>query len=775
MALIDDVTKICRRLARMGWNELLAMHGLNLNAKDIESELARELTGIDRTAAGFEDFCLDGNRAIEPGIPARSLLYHAMASPLVHPAMSSGSNPDPTPYPTLEEIDTVENYIYSLTRCKLADFPGAVVVVFSYQYRTAPRTAHGLFADLVFSRTGVSRVGTAPQNYDRIRRSFWVAPPDGTGGICAMPARFAAFLAMAAPPHASGVVLDKLPDDKGRKFLFPVQKLFAGNECLGGESSTLDIRFHQYHRNEKLSRIHSHGKIPAFPGFDINASPYVRDTENSKDLLSLQTVGSSALVVPNNQEFLVRTATQTNSVSGKNELVRFTVPPERGRDDRFSTSLQIEFKEKEGRQAPEYVNIRHQVTTSAGGKQSITDLNALSDAKFTKLLRIGGYEAAHFVDDTCDGYVAATVTGLSKKLPDKPAYSLVTAPDFFPLADQIEITHWAKQSLVRLQDHFNQGSPEPLSSGRLAANPHLQRLEIDSPAFDRDDTTMTAMVCCLQVGSKVVQEPKAAAFRDPATTFLPDGASDVFEPGWDVSAAGDSKGQFYAAFGLGSPFPEDAKLCAALNSFWPAAAPDAARTFGRVTAPTAIPMLDIELGFHPDHPSVKNGAQKTRTGWDGEFGPFFETVQGALCVNYASLDRSDYVSNALAGKITVSGLMEVSADELIDRMEALEACIRQLPVTPHVVSATKLFLVAVEKVSEWENRPDKGDTRIAGPGFLYIFALPQNESERVTSDIRRKRVNVKETFTCQVSIARGKAVSLCFRKNDDVSRFISEP
>lgn len=774
MALVDDVTKICRRMAKRGWDELLGVHGLNLNAKDLESELARELTGINRTVAGFEDFCLDGNRAIEPGIPARSLLYHAMASPLVHPAMSSGSSLDPTAYPTLEEIDTVENYIYSLTKCKLADFPGAVVAVFSYQYRTASRTAHGLFADLTFSRTGVSRVGTAPPNYDRIRRSFWVAPQDGTDGICVMPARFAAFLAMTEPLHASGVVLDKLPADKGLKFLFPVQKLFAGKECLGGENSSLELTFRQYHRNEKLSRIHSQGRIPPLAGFDINAFPFVRDTENTKDLLSLTTVGGSVLVVPNDHQFLVRTATQLNSESGKTELVRFTVPPARSENDRFSTSLQIELG-KVGRQAPEYVNIRHQVTTSSGGKQSITDLNALSEAKFAKLIKAGGYEAAHFVDDSCDGYVAAEVKGLSKELFDKPAYSLVTAPDFFPLADQIEITHWAKQSQVRLQDHFNQGSPEPLSSGRLAANPHLQHVGKNSPVFDRDDKTMTALVCCLTVGSKVVQEPKSSIFRDPATTFLPDGASDVFAPGWDVSSAADSQGEFYAAFGLGSPFPEDAKLCAALNSFWPAAAPDASRTFGPGTSPTAIPMLDSELGFHPGHPSVKSGEQKTRPGWDGEFGPFFETVQGRLHLNYANLGRSDYVSNALAGKLTVAGLMDVSADELIDRMEALEACIRQLPVTPHVVSHTKLFLTTVEKVSQWENRSDKGDPRIAGPGFLYVFASLQGQIKAVPDDVRRNRAVVNDTFTCQIAISHGKAVSLCFRKNDDVFRFIPEP
>jgi hypothetical protein len=598
-----------------------------------------------------------------------------------------------------------------------------------------------------------------------------------------MPARFAAFLAMTEPVHASGVVLDKLPGDKGRTFLFPVQKLFAGKECLGGENATLDVEFHQYHRNEKLSRIHSQGKIPALEGFDINAFPFIRDTKNTKDLLSLATVGASALVVPNDQKVLVRTATQMNSVSRKNEFVRFTVPPARTSDDRFSTSLQIEPRGNAGRQAPEYVNIRHQVTTSSSGKQSITDINALNEQTFTKLISQGGYEAAHFIDDTCDGYVAAKVTGLSKKLPDKPAYSLVTAPDFFPLADQIEITHWAKRSHIRLQDHFRKGSPEPLSRGRLAANPHLEHLDMNSPAFDRNDKTMTAMVSSLKVGSKVVQEPKPTNFRDPATTFLPDGASDVFAPGWDVSAAADSKGEFYAAFGLGSPFPEDAKLCAALNSFWPAVAPDASRTFGpegdrafgALITPTAIPMLDAELGFHPKHPSVKNGVQKTQAGWDGEFGPFFETVQGSLFVNYASLDRSDYVSNALAGKLTVAGLMDVSADELIDRMEALEASIRQVPVIPHVASHTKLFLVTAEKVSAWENRLDKGDPRIAGPGYLYVFALPQNQDQQPTNDLRRKRTAVKDTYTCQISIFQGKAVSLCFRKNDDVFQFIPAP
>ena len=69
------------------------------------------------------------------------------------------------------------------------------------------------------------------------------------------------------------------------------------------------------------------------------------------------------------------------------------------------------------------------------------------------------------------------------------------------------------------------------------------------------------------------------------TTFLSDGCSDVFAPGWDVTFAEQGDTRFYATFGLGSPFPEDVKLCAAANAFWPAASPDAARPSGMALRP----------------------------------------------------------------------------------------------------------------------------------------------------------------------------------------------
>jgi hypothetical protein len=83
MALIDAVQAACRRLASAGWGELLERHGLNISAPNLAAELARELPGIDRRSPGFEDFAAEGRRGVQPGVPARSLLYHAFASPNV--------------------------------------------------------------------------------------------------------------------------------------------------------------------------------------------------------------------------------------------------------------------------------------------------------------------------------------------------------------------------------------------------------------------------------------------------------------------------------------------------------------------------------------------------------------------------------------------------------------------------------------------------------------------------------------------------------------------
>src|SRR5918994_7180833 len=78
-SLIDQVTTVCQRLAPEGWRDLLlavSHDELDITSADLPTMLSQPLSQIDRTVPGFEDFALEGTRGIEPGSPARSLLFH---------------------------------------------------------------------------------------------------------------------------------------------------------------------------------------------------------------------------------------------------------------------------------------------------------------------------------------------------------------------------------------------------------------------------------------------------------------------------------------------------------------------------------------------------------------------------------------------------------------------------------------------------------------------------------------------------------------------------
>jgi hypothetical protein len=240
-----------------------------------------------------------------------------------------------------------------------------------------------------------------------------------------------------------------------------------------------------------------------------------------------------------------------------------------------------------------------------------------------------------------------------------------------------------------------------------------------------------------------------------ATTWLTDAAADVFAPGWDTSMFSDSHGDFYVNYGLGSPFPEDAKLCAALNSFWPAAAPDTGRTFGMLTA---LPLLDNELGFHPKHPKVLAGAAVSQPGWDGEFGPFL-TNNGAT-VNFAAIARSDYTSAASNGRMSLGLLGLIETEEQLARMDAFRECADRIRDTTQLMDAFTSLLVNAEKIADWSQRADRFAASLTGPGYLYVFVDKVNEHEDPT-DGKRTLADVTNTFTFQVS---GQMVGL--RKNN---------
>ncbi|PNQ95037.1 hypothetical protein C1S70_31010 (plasmid) [Azospirillum argentinense] len=759
MSLMEEVKTVCRRLAPLGWGGLLARHGLRLDAPDQGGELARKLA-VDRTVAGFEDFCLAGERGIEPGHPAASLLYHALASPDVHPT-ADGSPAAPSAYPTLAELDAIENYIYSLAPPDLSALKNPAIAVFAYQYRPASSSTHGYHADLAFSRTGVSRVGTRSPVYDGRQRCFRPDPLSGDG-IAATPARYAAFLAEARRPvNADPIMGRRDQNDPMRVFLFPVHKLFDGIECLPGQS--IAIAFREFHVNEKLRRVHVPGGIPVVDGFDIDAAPFLRTSDNGGKLVELQQAGASILVAPTIHGALVRTARQKNTRSGKEEIVRFKVPPATT-SNRFSTSLQIP-PVNGVRTAPEYLNLRHRVERNAtNGELTVIDMQDWPESEFQAALRNGKYEAAHFVDDTCDGVVTVAIDGLTAAGAAVPmelaAYSLVTAPDFFPLADQLEVTNWVRRNLQNLQEHFSQGSPWPLCEGRMPAN-----LELPVPgapagrrAFDaRRDQTITAVVGTRPLSTETNAPDRKKRF----VSFLPDAASNEFAPGWDVSLSGSDGTAYYAAYGLGSPFPEDAKLCAALNSFWPAVAPDASRTFRFTSSPTAMPLLDEEIGLHPDHPEVRAGRATGQRGWDGEYGPYFETVDGTAAVNHASLERSDYVSNTLNGRVSLRATASLDAAELIRRMDALRRCIAALPPDNDLVSTTQLWLVSAKAVPDWSApTAGRGDSALDGDGYLYVFATVNGAATSAGQDVTRRRVPLIDRYECQIA-----SRTLAFRKN----------
>jgi len=757
MPLIDAVRAIISRLAPHGWKELMERHGLHLDAADLAAELRRPLVNvgggstIDRTVPGFEDFSPNGTTAIEPGDPGRSLLYHALASPNVYPT-PAGSRTDED-FPTLVELDTIENYIYCVAKNKLNDLGDVVVAVFAYQYRSGSTSVHGKHADMAYSRTGVARVGTTVMHYDSLRRSFWAGPRGGAPGIAVMPARYGAFLAERRKLTQQDAVVHPLdgpiPGDNENFFLVPVHKLFSGSECLEGEN--VQLSFQEFHRSEKLRRIHqlpsAIGGIPALPGFNINQPPFVRE---SHDLVTMQPVGASTLLISNPRHALAEPETQLNSMSGKREFVRFQVPPET-QGNRFITSFQIPATD-DGRAAPEYAHIRFHVRPNG----QLFDVNSLDTANYTTVLSTGRFqgvpgvedgplEAAHLLDNSCEGAISAVVN-LSKPLKRFAGVSFVAAPDFLPLVGQIDVQRWAERRGLTGNVFFDQGGPEPLCYGRdVAPNPTLLDPSTHTgPAFDRAEqanTTVTAIISQAPRGQLTIAPVKT----NVATTWLTDAAADVFEPGWDTSMFSDAQGKFYANYGLGSPFPEDAKLCAALNSFWPAAAPDAGRTFGRLTA---LPLLDQELGLHPQHPKVLAGQAASSTGWDGEFGPFF--ASNGTQVNFASIERSDYTSAAFDGKLSLGLLGQIETEEQLARMDAFRECADRIKNGATAMTAFRSLLVTAEKISDWSQRADRFAPSLTGSGYLYVFTDILNPQED-PFDRKRKLAGIKNIFTCQVS------------------------
>lgn len=777
MTLLQDVAADLRQLAPRGWKTLLARHGgLDIEAADLDKELRRTLS-VDRDIPGFKDFSKLGKRAVEPGDPAVSLLYHAFASPNVHPT-ADGSPGAPADYPTLEQIDRLENLIYSLARDTI-DAGALVPAVFAYEYRPAGRTPHKLHADLVFSRTGITRNGTQPSSYDPVLRSFaWCDQARKEPRV--LPARYGVFLARRVYGKADtneqvrefSLLGIRYRGDADRDFLIPVHKLFDGAECVRN-ATNLKLGFRHRHVSEKLARACRAGGLNA-SGADLTRAPFVIVSDDAAGHIKLASHGASRTVEPDAAPLIAPAIQDGKPMS-------FTVPAKTpvGLVNRQHTSLRLyddlgalalegiesllenvlnwlapRSRFPRPRNAPEFVNIRH-VKNPDG---TVQDMHDWPRPEFEKV-NAGGYQAMFFTDNCADGCVSANFAdvadnGISAHLanaglqPVRPAFSVVAPPDFFPSLDQMELWEWMRDKF-EVRSQFRQGGPEPLCHGRLPPNPATVDPFTNESAFLRKDEktdhgaeTLLAVVSRLPRVSGKVNKLETAD-NDERANFLPDAASNVFAPGWDVTyASNDDIAAFYATYGLGSPFPEDVKLCAAANSFWPAVSPDAARTFGITATPTAMPLTDKELGYHAHHPWVGNKVAQATRGWDGEQGCFLE--KNGQVVNVVDIDRSDYVSNVLAGRVSFTLLGGITATEMFRRMKALRDCIAK--IDPGEDPAETDYLLVSMEPADWATVVGSG---LTGKGYRLIFAKLDDEQD-AEPELDRRRYTIEDNvFRCR--------------------------
>ena len=647
MTLIDDVKSVCDRLAPLGWRDiLLAATGQQLDiqkstAAALKTELTKNLTTIDRTISGFSDFALAGTKAIAAGSPANSLLYHAMASPSVVAGIGG--------FPTLKEIEAIENFVFGVapqtlaslkTRAGLNAKQKLAVVVFCYEYRPARDTCTRLQADMVFSRTGVSRVGTREALYVPENRGFLSRVEDDPFAFRVCPAKYGAFLAVKKKGNSTTIMRGRAADN-ALDFWVPIHKLFSGPECIAGLN--LQVSFSSFHYNDKIRRTRA--VTLGLAGVPTTA-PFQFSTGIAE--VSIDPTLPSGLVVPVPHQRLVEKA------SSDGQLLTFKVPPGPKGFAALEPGAASSVDGSEIRPAPAYVHARSEVRNGV-----VIDLN--NDPlrpDVNKTVSKGNYQALHYVDFTGEGQIDVSVPALAGK-PEVaagtvPCYSLVGAPDFFPSAGQREL-------FESVPSTFWGVNPFPLCDTRLPAN-----LQMPGNRFSAADKTVSAIVALLgavPVGTTIPQ-----SFDSDRHSALPDDCAGVFAPGWDVSTdekvVAGAQVQHLAAYGLGSPFPEDSKLCAALSTFWPATAPDASRSMspnsGNPTLrATVAPLTDEEIGQSGSLP------------WDGVVGPKISTFGGLEFLDCAKFLHVDYVTNALEGRFSPRLTTQVSSDEYKKRMQAI--------------------------------------------------------------------------------------------------------
>lgn len=815
-------------------------------------ELTKPLLNISeiKKIKGCEDFA--GNKLIEPGKPSMSLLYHLLASPRIKSEIF-------TSYPSIEILDQLEDYIYSFVAIDSFNYvnrKNVCLAVLAYEYRPAFKTPPfesretdiNRSAQMVFSRCGIARIGTHPENYDSENRSFSNLPLEinQEKNIAIMPARYGLFLVELIDANEMNIEIMNLQDadfSRVRHFIQPIKKI--------SNTDSYQIQFGEYHLNEKLKRLASYSyeddKIQLNEKFDLDTPPFTRINstfdsgektkyhKNDEEFIKLNRIGSSALIksVPRP---LIRKAEQNNKQisfkvpsyrSGKHNNRRygaFKMPNEEGAETSNVIWSDIIFRNnrrttgfRSPKISPLFVNIKYEQTNE--GLQHING-ESYKNYAFEEKIEHGDYYAALFEDNICDGCISANIIQKSEvshvshnsillNSPILSAFSLVTAPDFFPYIDSNDIrnSYNRNEPKVNTDQDFFEGGTMNLSGIRQRGNPNIFNPFTNSKAFsdsfleDKSFDTLTAVV---GLKNNLKDNKKSSSLlynfdRDYyQTSHLPDTGTGVFFPGWDVTYSGPQKNPYLSTFGLGSPFPEDIKLCAAANGMWPVTSPDAGRTFqGSLESilgkkpNTAIPLMDREIGIHKNSPHVELYGIEESLGWDGEQGPFIQITGNEIQINYTDIERADYLQNLYDPKIgfDASILRKLESKEIIQRMDAQRFCVKT--IDKKKVWSTQLWLVSALKINNWEEEInvtclpknklfDSLDATarqckdLKGEGYLFVYARtvknkknPKGNLMAMDKDPMQKRrvIVCQDLWICQVT---RKAIAYIRVKNDKV-------
>ncbi|HEX3746067.1 MAG TPA: hypothetical protein VHW09_19130 [Bryobacteraceae bacterium] len=630
------------------WNDYCLEAGLRLTGTPLES-FADELlepVRVNFRLPGLEDFCRSGCRAIEPGDPARSLLYHIFASPGVVPP---GLQDDD--YPTPEELQAIEDCVYGIVPPSLDDLHlraeggPLALVVFAYEYNCAADTVHKRHADLCFSRTGLSRIGNAAPRYMPKARGFlpFGEAPDAT--VHAAPCRFGAFLATTKKGDSKGIGPERFQAGDGqRDFWIPLHKLFSGTDCMDGFD--LRVEFAAHHVNERIRRIHlalqQEGQPVPWTAAELNEYPF-RIIEGIAEL------GRDAnynLLTPVPHD-LVEVAKKADGT-----IVSFAVP-----ENHQVAEGALWFQgQQNARHSPELVHVKHALVNG-----EVKSLLKPKGKSIEDVIQKGGYQAVNFVDRTADGWVEARCSALAAYVPQRlAAYSVVAQPDFFPLVQQRALMEWWENSApLELKDSIfpYQLVPVPLTDDRMPVNFTLAGAE-----FDSTDQTMTAIVGMARPPQPPGRIRPVLVARE---STLSQRATGLFFPGWDCSRDFDTddrspNGALHLAhYGIGSPFVEDTMICSAHGSFWPAAAPDTTRFFPPGRYPSVTPILDSDAG------------------WDGVPLP----ARKGQSVQFRNLVYTDYVELLRKSQLTYGQFAHLTLDEYVARTMALARAFQALGVT----------------------------------------------------------------------------------------------